>query len=198
MNRVNFHTMLEATEDDWNLLLRYEAKFASKLPNRILNAMTNLDNSLEGYQVSRLTHCLQTATRAMRDGADEEMIVAALIHDIGDEIATFNHAEMAAAIIKPYVREEVYWVIKHHSTFQLYYYGHLVPRDNSIRNLRDQFKNNKWYNSAVKFCERYDSLAFDPTYDTLPLSAFEPLVHDIFRRDAWTSNSAPYLKESER
>jgi predicted HD phosphohydrolase len=122
---------------------------------------------------------LQSATRAERDDADIEMIVAALIHDLGDDLAPINHSQLAAAIIRPYVRSEVTWIIEHHGVFQMYYYGDAMGVD---KNAREIYRNHKWFNSCEKFCERWDQMSFDPDYASYPLVHFEPMVREIFSR----------------
>lgn len=178
---VSFVQMKDGTREDYLLIDRSERDFARGLPDRVLEALCKLDHSLEGFKISRLEHSLQSATRAEADGADEEMIVGALIHDIGDDLAPYNHAEIAAGIIRPYVRPEVTWVIEQHSLFQNYYYVHHLGGD---RNARDRYMDHPWYRSCVDFCERWDQAAFDPAYPTKPLGHFEPLVRRIFSREA--------------
>lgn len=176
---VSFRQMKDGTREDYLLLDESERDFAKGLPNQIMNALKRLDHSLEGYPLTRLGHSLQTATRALRDGADDELVVAALIHDLGDELSPYNHAEIAAGIIRPYVREEVTWIVEQHGLFQTYYYVHHMGGD---RHMRDKFKDHKWFESCANFCERWDQASFDPDYDTLPLEAFVPLVEKIFSR----------------
>lgn len=178
---VSFLEMKDGTREDYLLLDQSERDFAIGLPGRIMDSLAKLDHSLDGYKVSRLEHSLQTATRAEADGADREMIAAALIHDIGDELAPYNHAEIAAGIIRPYVRAEVTWVIEQHGIFQMYYYAHHLGGD---RNARDRFRDHPWYASCDRFCERWDQAAFDPDYATKPLAYWEPLVREIFGRKA--------------
>lgn len=176
---VSFRQMKDGTREDYLLLDESERDFAKGLPNQIMAALKRLDHSLEGYPLTRLGHSLQTATRALRDGADDELVVAALIHDLGDELSPYNHAEIAAGIIRPYVREEVTWIVEQHGLFQTYYYVHHMGGD---RHMRDKFKDHKWFESCANFCERWDQASFDPDYDTLPLEAFAPLVEKIFSR----------------
>src|ERR1700755_495815 len=126
---VSFRRMEDGTKEDYDLLDESEKVYAAGLPGRILQAVRKLDHSLEGYPVSRLGHSLQTATRALNDGADDELIVAALIHDVGDQLSPYNHAEVAAGIIRPYVRPEVTWIVEQHGLFQSYYYAHYAGRD---------------------------------------------------------------------
>ncbi len=178
---VSFLEMKDGTREDYLLLDQSERDFATGLPGRIMGSLAKLDHSLEGYKVSRLEHSLQTATRAEADGADPEMVAAALIHDIGDELAPYNHAEIAAGIIRPYVRAEVAWVIEQHGIFQMYYYAHHLGGD---RNARDRFRDHPWYASCDRFCERWDQAAFDPDYATKPLAYWEPLIREIFGRKA--------------
>ena len=172
--------MKHGSKEDYELLSKFEKEFAEKLPDRILEALRNLGDSMDGYQVSRLEHSLQSATRAERDGADEEMIVATLLHDIGDSLAPFNHSQLVASVLRPYVSEKVYWIMLHHGLFQEYYYAHHFDRD---RNARDQFKDHQYYQDAVDFCEKWDQKSFDPEYDSFPLEHFEPMVRNIFSRE---------------
>jgi predicted HD phosphohydrolase len=178
---VSFRRMKDGTREDYLLLDQSERDYAAGLPDRVLDSLRRLDHSLAGYPVSRLGHSLQVATRALVDGADEELIVAALIHDIGDELAPYNHAEIAAGILRPYVRPEVTWIVEQHGLFQSYYYVHHTGGD---RNARDRFKGHPWYDACAAFCERWDQASFDPEYPTRPLEAFVPLVRRIFGRPA--------------
>lgn len=178
---VSFLQMKDGTREDYLMLDKSERDFAVGLPSRVMESLARLDHSLEGYKVSRLEHSLQSATRAEADGADPEMVVAALIHDIGDELAPYNHAEIAAGLIRPYVRAEVTWVIEKHGIFQMYYYAHHLGGN---RNARDEFRGHEWYESCNRFCESWDQASFDPDYATKPLSYWEPMVRQIFGRKA--------------
>jgi predicted HD phosphohydrolase len=178
---VSFRRMEDGTREDYELLDRSEREYAVHLPDSILASMQKLDHSLYGYPVSRLEHSLQTATRALRDGADDELVVAALIHDIGDELAPYNHTEIAAGIIRPYVRPEVTWIVEHHGLFQNYYYVHHLGGN---RNARDKFRDHPWFQACKDFCANWDQCSFDPDYQWEPLSTFEPLVRRIFTRPA--------------
>ena len=171
--------MKYGSKEDYELLSKFEKEYAQKLPDRILEALLNLGDSMDGYQVSRLEHSLQSATRAERDGADEEMIVATLLHDIGDSLAPFNHSQLVASVLRPYVSEKVYWIMLYHGLFQEYYYAHHIGRD---RNARDQFKDHQYYQEAVDFCERWDQKSFDPEYESFPLEHFEPMVRNLFSK----------------
>jgi predicted HD phosphohydrolase len=177
--RVSFHRMQDGTHEDYELLEQAERTYAKSLPDRILGALLKLDNTLQGYQLSRLAHSLQTATRALKDGADEELIVAALIHDVGDDLAPYNHAEIAAGIIRPYVRAEVSWVVEQHGLFQSYYYAHHYGGN---REAREKFSGHPWYQACKDFCANWDQCSFDPGYASEPLSTFEPMVRRIFGR----------------
>jgi predicted HD phosphohydrolase len=179
-NTVSFRRMKDGTREDYLLLDQSERDYAVGLPDRVLAALGKLDHSLEGYPVSRLGHSLQVATRALEDNADEELVVAALIHDIGDELAPYNHAEVAAGILRPYVRPEVTWIVEQHGLFQNYYYVHYLGGD---RNARDRLKVHPWYDACASFCERWDQASFDPDYATRSLESFEPLVRRIFSRE---------------
>jgi predicted HD phosphohydrolase len=176
---VSFRRMEDGTREDYALLDRAEREYVRALPDRLLSALRKLDHSLQGYPVSRLGHSLQTATRALKDGADDELIVAALIHDLGDDLAPYNHSEIAAGIIRPYVRPEVTWIVEQHGLFQTYYYAHHYDRD---RNAREQFRGHPWYQACVDFCAKWDQCSFDPGYRSEPLSTFESRVREIFGR----------------
>lgn len=178
-NVVSFTRMADGTREDYLLLDQSERDYARALPERILESLSKLDHSLAGYRVSRLQHCLQTATRAAADGADDELLAAALIHDIGDELAPYNHAEVAAGVIRPYVRAEVTWIVEQHGLFQTYYYAHHLGGD---RNARERLRMHQWFGACVSFCERWDQASFDPNYPTRPLEAFAPVVHRVFSR----------------
>lgn len=182
---VSFHRMDEGTEEDYALLHRQEQSFIAGLPSRIVKALENLEHSLSGYQVSRLEHSLQTATRAEQVGADKELIVAALIHDIGDDLAPENHSQMAAAIIRPYVRAEVTWILEMHGVFQMYYYADKIGLN---KNERDRWRDHHWFDACEKFCRDYDQLSFDPTFPSKPLEYFIPMINEIFSRPAFASD----------
>ena len=182
MRRVSFRQMKDGTEAEYLFLHRLERDYIARLPERILNALRALDEGLSGYRVTRLEHSLQTATRAEADGADEEMIAGALIHDLGDSLAPENHSNYAAEIIRPYVRAEVTWVVEHHGVFQKLYYARYFGEDPE---LRAAYRDHPYYESCVRFCERWDQSAFDPDYPTRSLEHFEPLVRRIFSRPAF-------------
>ena len=179
MQQVSFRRMDEGTSADYALLKRLEDEFVAALPDRLLAALEDLKHSLAGYQISRLEHSLQSATRAERDGADIEMIVGALVHDLGDDLAPLNHSQLAAAIIRPYVRSEVAWIIEHHGVFQLYYSGDAMGVD---KNAREIYRDHKWFDSCEKFCECWDQMSFDPDYTSYTLTHFEPMIREIFSR----------------
>jgi predicted HD phosphohydrolase len=183
MKAVQFRQMKDGTKEDYAFLEKHEIEYAAGFPDRIISSLKNLENTLSGYQVTRLEHSLQTATRAEADGADEEMILAALIHDIGDDLSPYNHAQLAASILRPYVRPEVTWVINQHGLFQNYYYVHFFGGN---PNERDYLKDHPWYQSCVDFCEKWDQASFDPDYPTKPLEYFEPLVRKIFSREPFS------------
>ena len=183
MKKVSFTEMKNGTKDDYLFLDKHEKDFANKISDRILNFMSNLTETLEGYQISRLEHSLQSATRAYNNGESEEMVVAALLHDIGDELAPMNHSEYAASILKPYVSEKTHWIIEKHGEFQMYYYAHHLGGN---RNKRDDYKDHKYYDACVKFCEKYDQCSFDPNYKSYPLEKFEPMVRNIFARKPYS------------
>ncbi len=184
MEKVNFTQMKDGTKEEYLLLNKYEKKYTESTADRILKFMYGLNSSLEGYQITRLEHSLQTATRALNDNADDEMIVGALLHDIGDELAPLNHSEYAAAIIKPYVSEKTCWIIEKHGIFQMYYYAHHFG---SNKNEREKFKGHKYYIDTINFCENWDQKSFDPNFKSLALKDFEPYVKKIFNRTPYSN-----------
>ncbi len=184
MKKVSFTEMKNGTKEDYLLLEKNEKDFEKKNADRILKFMSSLNSTLEGYQVSRLEHSLQAATRAFKSGEGEEMIVAALLHDIGDELAPMNHSKFAAAVLKPYVSEKTHWIVKRHGEFQLYYYAHHLGGE---RNKREKYKDHRYYQATIDFCEKYDQSSFDPNYKSLPLEHFEPMVRRIFSRKPYSN-----------
>jgi|TARA_B100000795_G_scaffold235211_1_gene194751 predicted HD phosphohydrolase len=179
MSTVKFTEMKNGTKGDYLLLDKYEQEYINKTADRIIKFMSGLNSTLEGYKITRLEHSLQTATRALNDKASEEMIVAALLHDIGDELAPLNHAEYAATVLKPYVSKKTHWIIEKHGEFQLYYFAHHLGKD---RNLRDKYKKHEYYKDTLIFCENWDQASFDPNFKSLSLKDFEPFVKRIFSR----------------
>tara|TARA_B100000700_G_scaffold323386_1_gene427054 strand:+ start:935 stop:1489 length:555 start_codon:yes stop_codon:yes gene_type:complete len=184
MEKVRFKQMKDGTKEDYLLLDKHEKKYIEGTADRILKFMLSLNSTLEGYQITRLEHSLQTATRALNDKASDEMIVASLLHDIGDELAPLNHAEYAATVLKPYVSEKTHWIIEKHGIFQTYYYAHHLG---GKKNEREKFKGHKYYKDAVNFCENWDQKSFDPNFKSMTLEHFEPLVKKIFSRTPYSN-----------
>ncbi len=157
LERVTFRRMKDGTAEEYRMLEGLEHAYVAALPQRLAAALQRLDGSLEGYLVSRLTHSLQAATRAERDGADEEMI--------------------AAEIMRPYVRPQVTWIVAQHGIFQQYYYAHHTGGD---RHAREALRDHKWFGSCADFCENWDQSSFDPDYPSETLDHFRPLLEDVF------------------
>ena len=176
MRDTTFTRMQDATREDYAIIGRRSLEFFAGLPDRILRHLELLEGDTGGYAVTRLTHSLQTATRAERDGRDEEYVVCALLHDIGDTLASANHADLAATILEPFVSEENHWIVKHHAIFQGYYFFHHLGLD---RDMRDRYRDHPLFRECAAFCQKYDQNSFDPAYDTLPLEHFEPLVRRV-------------------
>ena len=183
MERAKFTQMKDGTKEDYLLLEKHEKKYIEGTADRLIKFMSGLSNTLEGYQITRLEHSLQSATRALNDKASDEMVVATLLHDIGDELAPLNHSEYAAALLKPYVSEKTHWIIEKHGEFQMYYYAHHLGGN---RNQRDKYKGHKYYKDTVDFCENWDQKSFDPNFKSLPLKEFEPMVKKIFSRKPYS------------
>jgi predicted HD phosphohydrolase len=176
MQTVKFTRMEDGTREEYEFLDHMEDAYKAALPDRIMENLRKLEHSLSGYRISRLEHCLQGATRAHRAGESEEMIVAILLHDIGDELATYSHSEMAAAILRPFVSEKLYWIVKHHGVFQMYYYAHHCGGD---RNCREIYRDHAWYQEAIDFCHNYDQNCFDPDYKSESLEFFTPILQRV-------------------
>ncbi|MEM9937906.1 MAG: HD domain-containing protein [Pseudomonadota bacterium] len=188
--KAEFKEFLESTEDDWKIISEETKPFNKGLAERVLNHLRLLDGDYGGFPIDRLSHSLQTATRAMRDGRDEEYIVCALLHDIGDTLGSYNHPDVAAAILKPFVSEKNHWMVANHGVFQGYYFFHYLGLD---RNMRDAFKDHPYYEYTAQFCHLYDQNAFDPDYENEPLETFVPMVERVFERP----KNSMYLKALE-
>lgn len=182
MEQVKFTAMKDGDKEDYAFLTVHETEFASKTGDRLLDALNDLDESLSGYQITRLGHSLQAATRAWRAGADQDWVVSALLHDIGDIYAPYNHDEYAAAILRPFVREQCAWVVEKHADFQRLYYAHHVGGD---KDAREKHRGHAYFDDCAQFCEMWDQNSFDPAYDTLPLDFFRPIVAEVFARKAY-------------
>ena len=177
--QASFSEMVNGTADDYAIIGEHGSKFASELPNRILAHLDLLRGDTGGFAVDRFTHSIQTATRAHRDGKDEEYVVCALLHDIGDTIASANHADLAATMLEPFVSEKNYWIVKHHGIFQGYYFFEHLGLD---KNMRDQFKGHEFWNDCAEFCSKYDQNSFDPEYENMDIKEFIPMVHNVFAK----------------
>ena len=175
--RATFSSMELSTADDWKAISAEFPAMARSLPDRVLAHLKLLDGDVGGFPIDRYQHSLQTATRALKDGRDEEYVVCALLHDIGDTLGSFNHFDIGAAIVKPFVSEAHHWMVQHHGIFQGYYFFHHIGLD---RNLREQFRSSPHFTLTEEFCALYDNPAFDPKGETLPISAFEPMLRRVF------------------
>ena len=176
MKSVSFTRMSDGTAEEYAFLTLLYEKCRNGVSDRLLELLKAMKGDKLGYQVDRYTHSLQSATRAESDGADEETVVCALLHDLGDVIAPDNHSEVIASILRPYISEKNHWVLKHHGLFQGYYYFHHIGGD---RNARERYKDHPFYQDCVDFCEKWDQTSFDPDYPTLPLEYFEPMVRKV-------------------
>ncbi len=183
LDRVSFSQMIDGTREDFEIIAANDDETAKDLPRRIIEHLKLLDEDDGAYHISRLGHSLQTATRVERDGGDDDWIVAALIHDIGDVLAPFTHANVAYEIIRPFVREEIAWTVKNHGIFQMFYNKSLDEKD---RNLRNSLKDSPHYHVALHFVESYDQSSFDPAYETFPLEHFLPKVEKVFSREPFS------------
>lgn len=180
---VGFTQMKDGTKEDYELLEKLEKPYLALTADRVMEELRRQGEvSLEGYPITRLEHGLQSGTRALREGADIDWVVGALLHDIGDGLAPQNHDRFSAEVIRPFVRDEVAWTVEHHGIFQMYYYGHHYGWD---KDARDRFKDHPCWQSCADFCERWDQSSFDPDYEYEPLEVFEPMVREVFARKAY-------------
>ena len=173
---ATFSRIEDSTAADWQLIGGEFLQFTRTLPDRVMAHLKLLDGDYGGFPIDRYRHCLQTATRALHDGRDEEYVVCALLHDIGDTLGTFNHADIGAAIVEPFVSDENHWMVKHHAIFQGHFFFHHIGLD---RNLRDNFKAHPSYERTAEFCQKYDNPAFSATAATLPIAEFEPMLRRV-------------------
>ena len=172
-SRASFHAMTDGTQDDWTKIAIANMKFGAELPERVLTHLELLGGDSGGFAVDRLTHCLQTAARAEKAGRDDDYVLCALIHDIGDTLGPFNHANVAASILAPFVSPELHWMVDHHGEFQGYYFFHYLGLD---RDRRERYAGHPNFALTAEFCAEYDQNSFDPDYPTPPLEHFAPLV----------------------
>ncbi len=177
--RASFHSMTEGTPEDWRAIGMAGQSFHAAHGDRLLASLRALGEDEGGFAVTRLEHSLQTATRAHRDGRDEEYVVCALMHDIGDLMGPSNHAEVGAIIMKPYVSEANHWMMDKHGVFQGYYFFHHIGLD---REMREQYRGHPHFEYCAQFCHLYDQNSFDPAYDSMPLEAFEPMLRRVIGR----------------
>lgn len=178
-DKATYTSMLEGTSEDWAAISRHARPFQKDLANRLVAHLSLLKGDCGGYPVDRLEHSLQTATRAFQAGEDEEYVVCALLHDIGDTLGPSNHADIAASIVKPYVSEKNHWIVEQHAVFQGYYFFHFLGLD---RNMRDQFRGHPHFEATAQFCHLYDQSSFDPGFTSMPLEAFVPMIGRVFDR----------------
>lgn len=178
-DRAKFRALTEGTRQDWQLIGGELQRFANKLPDRLIAHLKLLHGDYGGFPVDRLEHCLQTATRAFEAGRDEEYVVCALLHDIGDTLGTYNHADIAAVMVQPFVSEENHWMVEHHDIFQGYYFFHYLGLD---RDMREEYRGHPHFEKTEEFCRLFDQAAFDPNLKSMPLTAFEPMIQRVFSR----------------
>ncbi len=176
---TQFNSFAESTAQDWAIISDHARTFGKGLAGRVIAHLNLLDGDFGGFPVDRLEHSLQTATRAMRAGHDEEYLVCALLHDIGDTLGSFNHPDIAAAILKPFVSEQNLWMVQHHGIFQGYYFFHHLGLD---RDMREQFRGHPHFEYTAQFCHLYDQTAFAQDYDTAPLETFIPMVERVLEK----------------
>ena len=177
LRRANLSALQTATAEDLAIVRKAEVALFDKLPGRIIEHLQLLEFVPNGHAITQLEHSLQAATRAHQDGRDEDYVVCALLHDVGDILCPHNHAAFAAMLLKPFVSESLCWMIEKHPIFQQYYYFDTLGRD---PNEREKFRESPYFDMTVEFCEHYDQCSFDPDFSSLPLEDFYPMVEHVF------------------
>ncbi len=181
INKIaKFTAMKDGSVEDYHIIRKNDEATARELPDRLIDHLKEMAKDDGAYKINRLEHVLQCATRAARDGAGDDWVVAALLHDIGDVLAPYTHGQVAAEILRPFLSEEVIWVVRYHGTFQMFYNKSL---NSELRNNRDRFKDHPYYHSAVDFCEKWDQCSFDPDYEWEELDFFIPVLRRVFSRE---------------
>src|SRR5262245_3363193 len=178
IGKMHFRRMDAGTDADFAVLQRVHEESIRKLPDLLIGLLTNLQAD-EAYPVDRLQHSLQAATRALRDARDDEYVVCALLHDIGESLGPFNHGEVVASVLKPFVSEANHWMLEHHPVFQVYFYGSHLGID---PNERDRYRGSPYFDRTAEFCARYDEVSFDRDYRSEPMSTFEPMVRRLLAK----------------
>ena len=173
--KMHFTRMDQGTDEDFQILKRVHENTLKELPDRLIAMLNDLSGD-QAYNLNRKDHSLQSATRALRDGADEELIVVALLHDVGEALGPMNHGEVAAGILHPFICKDNYNLLKYHGVFQTYFFASHLGLD---PNARDKYKNEPWYQKTVDFCAKYDEVSFDPAYRNEPLATFEPMLRRL-------------------
>ena len=179
MKKATFTKMTQGTQEDYVPIVEAAMVHSENLPERIIEHLNMLKDDFGGFAVDRYEHCLQTASRAYRDGRDEEYVVCALLHDIGDILAPANHADFAATLLEPYISEKNYWILKHHGIFQGYYFFDFLGLD---KNMRDEYRDSPYWHACAEFCAKYDQNSFDPEYECMSIEEFEPMVRNVFAK----------------
>lgn len=175
-----FTRMDQSTAAEWMHIGREVSQRQAQMPALIKSMLRQLEAQVDGFETNQLVHALQTATRAVRDNASEELVVAALCHDIGKVISVINHPAIAAEILKPYVTRATYEIIRTHQDFQGRHYYALMGMN---PNARQQYQDQPWYALAETFTDEWDQRSFDPHYDTLPFEYFEPMIDRLFSKN---------------
>ncbi len=176
IERATFKTFEESTPEQWAKIMPQLATTQSKVADRVISLLRELEHDHGGFPVNRLEHSLQTATRAERDGHDNEYVLCALVHDIGDTLSPYNHPAIAAAIMKPFVSEANQFLLEQHGVFQGYYFWDYIGMDSQAR---EKYRDSPYFDYTKEFCAKYDQTAFDDEYDSNPLEHYIPLIHEF-------------------
>ncbi len=177
--KIDFTRLGDGTAEEYAYLDKLDHELNKNYATDLIALFRGTERET-GYPLTAMRHALQTATRAARDGADDEMVFAALFHDIADRIAPINHSAVGAEILRPFIGTRTHWILAHHAIFQGYYFWHHIGRD---RDEREKYRGHPYFKDCAEFCERWDSISFDPNYDTMPLEAFEPIINRMLARE---------------
>ncbi len=175
-SKPTFTSFAESTKQDWEQIIPHLAVSQAMVADRVIDLMASLENDHGGFPVNRLEHSLQTATRAERDGRDNEYVLCALLHDIGDTLSPYDHPAIAASILKPFVSPANHWMVEKHGIFQGYYFWDYIGLDSQAR---EEFRGHEFFDHTEEFCAKYDQTAFDSEYKSNPLEHYIPLIREV-------------------
>ena len=190
MESVSWTEMANGSREDYEMLgALYSEHTSGEIVQNLVSLLKVMQGPKLGYQIDRYEHSLQSASRALRAEERLDVVIGCLLHDVGDSFAPQNHSATAAALLAPYIDDEMHWVVQHHGLFQGYYYFHHMGGDRDARNI---YEDHEHFEACVRFCAEYDQNCFDPDYPNLPIEDFIPLMADFFSRESQVPGVAPH------